>query len=132
VDAVLSPNAGRGLNFGWSIMEGFLCFNPPSGCDTSGLTLPILDYSHDNGACAVTGGYVYRGTQISSMDGTYFYADFCAGFVRSFQLQNGQLGPQTVWPLLSPGSQVTSFGEDARGELYIVTQGGGLFRIVAN
>ncbi len=132
VDAVLSPNAGRGLNFGWSIMEGFLCFNPPSGCDTSGLTLPILDYGHDNGACAVTGGYVYRGTQIPSMNGTYFYADFCAGFVRSFQLLNGQLGPQTVWPLLSPGSQITSFGEDARGELYIVTQGGGLFRIVAN
>lgn len=132
VDVVLGANAGRGLNFGWNIMEGFLCFNPPSGCNTSGLTLPILDYTHDNGACSVTGGYVYRGTLIPSVAGTYFYADFCAGFVRSFQLQNGALGPQTVWPLLSPGGQITSFGEDAQGELYIVTQGGGLFRIVAN
>lgn len=132
VDVVLGANAGRGLNFGWNIMEGFLCFNPPSGCNTSGLTLPILDYTHDNGACSVTGGYVYRGTLIPSVTGTYFYADFCAGFVRSFQLQNGQLGPQTVWPLLNPGGQITSFGEDAQGELYIVTQGGGLFRIVAN
>lgn len=132
VDVVLGANAGRGLNFGWNIMEGFLCFNPPSGCNTSGLTLPILDYTHDNGACSVTGGYVYRGTLIPSVTGTYFYADFCAGFVRSFQLQNGALGTQTLWPLLNPGGQISSFGEDAQGELYIVTQGGGLFRIVAN
>lgn len=132
VDAVEGPNAGRGINFGWNIMEGFLCFNPPSGCNMTGLTPPILDYTHDNGACSVTGGYVYRGSQIPSIAGTYFYADFCAGFVRSFQLLNGQLGPQTSWPLLNPGGQITSFGEDARGELYIVTQGGGLFRIVAN
>lgn len=141
VDAALAPSAGRGLNFGWKIMEGFLCFNPPSGCNTSGLTLPILDYEHDpdTGACSIIGGYVYRGTSNAAVVGTYFYADFCAGFVRSFRLQNGQLGTQNSWPLLSPpsGEQITSFGEDARGELYLVTQNpttqtGRVFHVIAN
>ena len=133
VDAVLAPSAGRQINFGWRIMEGFLCFNPPSGCNTSGLTLPILDYTHDDGACSIIGGYVYRGPLNPAATGRYFYADFCAGFVRSFQLQNGQPGSQNSWPLLSPpGNQITSFGEDARGELYLMTLAGGLFHIVAN
>ena len=133
VDAVLAPSAGRQINFGWRIMEGFLCFNPPSGCNTSGLTLPILDYTHDDGACSIIGGYVYRGTLNPAATGRYFYADFCAGFVRSFQLQNGQPRSQNSWPLLSPpGNQITSFGEDARGELYLMTLAGGLFHIVAN
>ena len=132
VDAVVGPNAGQGVNFGWNIMEGFACFNPPSGCNSIGLTPPILDYSHDAGACSVTGGYVYRGTLNPAVNGSYFYADYCAGFVRSFQLQGGQPSSQNTWPLLSPGGQITSFGEDARGELYILTQAGGLSRIVAN
>ncbi len=132
VDAVVGPNAGQGVNFGWNIMEGFACFNPPSGCNSSGLTPPILDYSHEAGACSVTGGYVYRGTLNPAVNGSYFYADYCAGFVRSFQLQGGRPSSQNTWPLLSPGGQITSFGEDARGELYILTQTGGLSRIVAN
>jgi Glucose / Sorbosone dehydrogenase len=134
VDVAQAPDAGRAINYGWDIMEGFLCFDPPSGCNTAGLTLPVLDYTHDDGACSIIGGYVYRGTKNSSMSGTYFYGDLCAGFVRSFQLQNGQLGTQNTWPLLSPpaGQQITSFGEDAQGELYLVTQPGGLFHLVAN
>jgi hypothetical protein len=65
--------------------------------------------------------------------GTYFYADFCAGFVKSFRYQNGQPTEQTAWPLLSPpGKFVTSFGEDAAGELYVMTQGGGLFKVISN
>ncbi len=129
-----APNAGKGINYGWRIMEGFLCFDPPSGCNTAGLTLPILDYTHDDGACSIIGGYVYRGTKTTAVTGTYFYGDLCAGFVRSFQQQNGQLGTQNTWPLLSPpaGQQITSFGEDAQGELYLVTQPGALFHIIAN
>lgn len=128
-----APNAGRGLNFGWRLMEGFLCFNPSFNCNTGSppLTLPVLDYPHDNGACAVTGGYVYRGSAMPALQGTYFYGDFCAAFVRSFRYQNGQPTEQTEWPLLSPpGGALTSFGEDADGELYVMTQGGGLFKFV--
>jgi len=131
----LAPNAGRALNYGWRLMEGFFCFNPSSNCNpgTPPLTLPVLDYPHDDGACAVTGGYVYRGSAMPALQGTYFYGDFCAGFVRSFRYQNGQPTEQTEWPLLSPpGGSVTSFGEDAAGELYLMTQGGGLFKFVPN
>jgi glucose/arabinose dehydrogenase len=128
-----APMAGRGLNYGWRLMEGFLCFNPSMACDTGGLTLPVLDYPHAGGACAITGGYVYRGSAIPSLQGTYFYADFCAGFVRSFRFTNGQPTEQAEWSLLSPpGSLITSFGEDAQGELYLTTQGGALWKIVQN
>ena len=128
-----APNAGRALNYGWRFMEGFLCFNPSSNCDSGGLTLPVLDYPHFSGACSVTGGYVYRGSAVLALRGTYFYADYCAGFVRSFRHQNGQPTDQKEWPLLSPpGSSVTSFGEDAAGELYVMTQGGGLFKFIPN
>jgi hypothetical protein len=128
-----APNAGRALNYGWRLMEGFLCFNPSSNCNSGSLTLPVLDYPHLGGACSVTGGYVYRGAAVPVLSGTYFYADFCAGFVRSFRYQNGQATEQKEWPLLSPsGSSVTSFGEDAAGELYVMTQGGGLFKFVPN
>jgi glucose/arabinose dehydrogenase len=133
IDVAIAPNAGRQVNYGWRLMEGFLCFNPSSNCNSGVLTLPVLDYPHLNGACSVTGGYVYRGSVKPDLRGTYFYADFCAGFVRSFRYQNGQPTEQTEWPLLSPpGSFVTSFGEDASGELYLMTQGGGLFKIVPN
>ncbi|TKB72265.1 MAG: PQQ-dependent sugar dehydrogenase [Nitrospira sp.] len=128
-----APNAGRALNYGWRFMEGFLCFSPSSNCNSGGLTLPVLDYPHLSGACSVTGGYVYRGSALPARNGTYFYADYCAGFVRSFRYLNGQPTEQTEWPLLSPpGSQVTSFGEDTDGELYVMTQGGGLFKFIPN
>ena len=125
-------NAGRGLNYGWRLMEGTLCFNPSSNCDSGNLTRPVLDYPHFSGACSVTGGYVYRGA-VPALRGTYFYADFCAGFVKSFRYQNGQPTDQKEWPLLSPtGGSITSFGEDAAGELYITTQDGGLFKFIPN
>lgn len=133
IDVSPAPTAGRALNFGWRLMEGFLCFNPSMNCNSGGLTLPVLDYPHFSGACSVTGGYVYRGSVMPALQGTYFYADFCAGFVRSFRYQNGQPTEQTEWPFLSPpGSFVTSFGEDAAGELYVMTQGGGLFKFIPN
>ncbi len=133
INVSVAPNAGRALNYGWRLMEGTLCFNPSSKCNLGGLTLPVLDYPHLSGACSVIGGYVYRGSVMPALSGTYFYADFCAGFVRSFRYQNGQPTEQTEWPLLSPpGSFVTSFGEDAAGELYVMTQEGGLFKFIPN
>jgi hypothetical protein len=114
-------------------MEGFLCFNTLSNCDPGGLTLPAIDYPHTGGACSVTGGYVYRGAAIASLQGTYFYADFCAGFVRTFRFSNGLVLDPAEWPRLSPtGGRVTSFGEDSAGELYLMNQGGGLWKIVAD
>ena len=131
IDVSRAPSAGRGLNFGWRLMEGFACFNPSTNCDPGGLTLPVLDYLHAQGACSVIGGFVYRGA-IASLKGTYFYGDFCAGFVRSFRF-TGQVTEQTEWPLLNAGpNSITSFGEDAQGELYVTIQSGILFKIVTN
>jgi glucose/arabinose dehydrogenase len=133
INVSLGPNAGLKLNYGWRLMEGTLCFNPSINCDSGNLTRPVIDYPHFSGACSVTGGYVYRGSIVPALRGAYFYADYCAGFVKSFRYQNGQPTEQKEWPLLSPpGSSITSFGEDAAGELYITTQGGGLFKFVPN
>lgn len=125
------PTAGRGLNFGWRLMEGSACFIPSANCNSGGLTLPILDYAHDNGACSITGGYVYRGQVVPAIQGTYFYADFCAGFVRSFRFNSGSAIDRTEWPLLATPS-ITSFGQDGAGELYIISRAGTVSRIVPN
>ena len=67
---------GRGLNYGWSLMEGDVCEQP--GCDTTGLTLPTFEYGHDQG-CAIVGGYVYRGSALPALAGQYIFGDYCAG-----------------------------------------------------
>jgi len=128
--ATSASGGGNGVNYGWKIMEGTSCFSAP--CDVPGLTLPVLEYDHSNGACSITGGYVYRGAVAPALQGTYFYADYCAGFVRSFRLVNGMVTERADWISLRPGGNITSFGEDAAGELYIMTSGGGLYRIVPN
>jgi len=120
--------AQAGVNYGWPIMEGITCYNA-SSCNQTGLTLPIVDYSHADG-CAVTGGYVYRGSAAPSADGVYFYSDFCSGWVRSFRYQAGQAMEQGEWPLLAPGDNVPSFGEDANGDLYVLAASGRVYRIV--
>jgi len=127
-----SSGGGKGVNYGWSVMEGMICFPPGAICTQSGLTLPVLDYPHVGGACSITGGYVYQGSAIPALEGTYFYADFCLGFVHSFRYVNGQVTDHADWPSLLPGGNITSFGEDAQGELYLMTQGGALWRIVSN
>lgn len=124
--APAADGAGRGVNYGWSRMEGDQCV--VEGCDQSGITLPLVQYDHTEG-CAITGGYVYRGLAIPALQGQYFYADFCEGWVKSIRAA-GDPGPPVDWPALSPGDNITSFGEDAAGELYIVTGGGGVFKIV--
>jgi glucose/arabinose dehydrogenase len=123
-----AEGAGRGLNYGWSVMEGSRCVRG-AGCDQTGLTLPTVEYDHSEG-CSVTGGYVYRGTAMPALHGNYFYADYCAGWVRSFKIQGGLVTEETDWPALEPGGQITSFGEDAQGELYLLTEQGGVFKIV--
>jgi glucose/arabinose dehydrogenase len=129
VNAVTAASGGgRGLNFGWRIMEGTNCFNPSSGCNQAGLTLPVVTYGRADG-CSITGGYVYRGSRVPPLTGHYLYSDFCDGWVRSFRLQDGVATSLTQWPTLQVSGSVTSFGRDASGELYIMTSAGALYRI---
>jgi glucose/arabinose dehydrogenase len=129
VDAVPAPDAGKGINFGWSIYEGTHCYRPP--CSPSGITMPVVEYAHASNACSVTGGYVYRGTRVTQLIGHYVYADLCSGFVGSFLLSGGMATQAHNWTSqLSPGGSIVSLGEDARGELYIVAYSGGVYQIV--
>ena len=124
-----SAGGGRAANYGWSVTEGTSCFADPD-CDPADFVLPVVEYDHDDG-CSVTGGFVYRGSAMPTLAGRYFYADFCAGWVRSFRLSGGEATDERDWPELSSFGQVSSFGEDANGELYILTGGdGSVYRIV--
>jgi glucose/arabinose dehydrogenase len=123
-----ADGGGKGLNYGWNLMEGTHCFRA-SSCDQAGLTLPAFEYSHQEG-CSITGGYVYRGSAIPALQGHYFYADYCQGWVRSLRYSSGTVTDQTEWPSLTPGGPVLSFGEDAAGELYVLDQGGRVSKVV--
>ena len=130
VDVGLASRRG-GENYGWNVMEGNHCFDPPAGCSSAGLTLPVVEYSHGDG-CSITGGYVYRGCRMPGYQGTYFYGDYCTALVRSFRFQNGAAADQRDWTsALSRGvDAISSFGVDADGEIYIVDHTGEIYRIV--
>jgi glucose/arabinose dehydrogenase len=126
--ASAADGAGRGTNYGWSRMEGRHCVSGDT-CDQSGLTLPVLEYDHESG-CSVSGGYVYRGTAIPELQGHYFYADYCQGWVRSFRIEAGAVVEEADWPNLRPGGPIPSFGEDSAGELYVLSADGRVLEIV--
>jgi len=121
--------AAGGVNYGWRIMEGSSCYiNEGVGCGHASLTPPIAEYSHTNGNCSVTGGYLYRGALVPSIAGDYVFGDFCSG-----RIWTATPGSPT-WPfaeqLVAP-FLISSFGEDAAGELYVADYfGGAIQRIV--
>ena len=113
----------RGGNYGWRIWEASECTGiDPALCQKSGFTFPIAEYSHDHGRCSVTGGYVYRGDRATLAAGTYVYADYCTGEI--FEHVNG-----TSTLALDTGLNISSFGEDELGEIYVVGLAGTVHRI---
>ena len=121
------PAGQAGVNYGWDVMEASDCFEPGSGCAREGLTLPVLEYTHDDG-CSITGGFVYRGQAIPGLQGHYLYADYCEGWVRSFRYAGGQAVDKRSYPLPDVGN-ISSFGEDAQRELYLISHRGTVHRI---
>lgn len=105
-----------GENYGWQVMEGTSCNDPPIGCDMTGLTLPVLEYSHSEG-CSVTAGHVYRGSVYPQLDGVFVYGDYCFGTIWGSVPSCG--GGWTSQQLLASGLNIASFGEDRAGELYV-------------
>ena len=111
------------VNYGWPITEALHCFSPSSGCDTAGLTMPVIEVAHgDAGTCSITGGVLYQGLEIPEANGHYFYSDYCGGYLRSFRYENGEAVDQTDWTdqVGVPGN-VVSFGTDFFGEIYVLT-----------
>jgi cysteine-rich repeat protein len=150
IDVDASP-VSSGVNWGWLPYEGNHCSNEDpmvggSGCGgtcppPAGFTFPVLEYTHGDG-CSVSGGYVYRGCALPDLLGTYFYSDFCSSFVRTFNGVSGGVAQNQADRTadVDPDGDlngVSGFGEDARGEIYIVSHGnfaagaGAVYRIEA-
>jgi glucose/arabinose dehydrogenase len=124
VDVQPSGSSG-GENYGWNTMEGD---HPYEGSEPpAGAIRPVFEYSHDGGGCTVTGGYVYRGEAIPALYGAYLFGDFCIGELEGLRLQDGRvIDHRVLGPVVS---NLSSFGEDARGELYAMSLSGGLYRL---
>ena len=117
-----------GQNYGWRLMEGLHCFNPAQ-CDPASLNvvLPVAEYDHSQG-CSITGGYVYRGTQFPALTGVYFYADYCSG--QLWGLRREANGSWSQAKLAQLDANISSFGQDAAGEVYVIDHRGKVFQIV--
>lgn len=125
------PSGQGGLNFGWSDMEGRRC-HLERDCDPSRYTPPIAVYGTRDEGCAVTGGYVYRGTASPLLTGGYVFSDYCSGTIWGFDAQTAvEAGDARMRRLASTPYNIVSLGEDEAGELLAVDFGGGIYRISA-
>lgn len=124
-------------NLGWNEREGYACYEPRTGCKSEGMIPPVVTYRTGHDGCTVVGGHVYRGKALPQLEGTYFYADHCTGMLRSFRWSAAE--PSKVkdhfdWkPALDPRDRlasITSFAEDADGELYVLSLDGTIKKLV--
>jgi glucose/arabinose dehydrogenase len=114
-------------NYGWARYEGRSVYDPQKPFVQKGdLVSPVFVYNHAGGECSITGGYVYRGAAVPSSKGRYFFGDYCTGKVWSATAGNGSLGAPRVEGAIP---QLSSFGEDGKGELYATSLGGTLYRL---
>ena len=129
----LVSNNPPNVNYGWRCYEGNVVYNTSSNCpNSSELTFPVGTYSHSNdGAfkCSITGGYAYRGSQLSGMDGVYFFADYCSQEIGmlSYDTNTQTWTRDLVFPNAS--GQWVTFGQDLSGELYVGSHGGQIYKI---
>jgi len=119
--ATVADGAGRGTNFGWSAFEGTARYNDDQSAD--GVVPPVFQYTHANGNCSVTGGYLYRGAAIPALRGAYLYTDYCGNGVRAIVVDASGKAGDAVQLTDQPGS-IVSFGEDANGEIYVCSLSG--------
>ncbi len=114
---------GAGANYGWNRLEGS---EPYSGDPPEDTVSPIFEYPNPDEGCTVIGGYVYRGTRIPGLDGTYLFSDYCNGTIRAITQRDGEVVAERE--LFAGPESITAFGEDHDGELYVLAQGSGLLR----
>lgn len=118
-----------GENYGWDIMEGKHCYEPSTGCDETGLVMPVTEYSHQEGY-SITGGFVYRGESYPALQGIYFFGDFGSGTFWGLQYDGTTWERQTLQGNTS--LRISTFGEDQAGELYLANYSAGeIFQIVS-
>lgn len=119
------PITQAGLNYGWRCYEGNSAYNT-TGCPAqSTMTFPIAVYDHSGGKCSITGGYVYRGNQYPSLQGKYFFADYCSTQIGILDTNNA-----ITWTSPYTGNNFSTFGEDNQKELYVAAVNSGkIFKI---
>lgn len=122
---MLPAGAAPGANFGWDVREGTSVHDRSETLGPGRLIDPVLEYGHDEGA-AITGGYVYRGADIPQLRGSYIYADIASNEIRSLRIADGHVTDRQRYPV--GADMMVSFGEDARGELYVATISGSVFK----
>jgi len=119
-----------GENYGWRLLEGFNTFKINEDVDISSLTMPVMEYNHKDGACSVTGGYVYRGEKYKKIDGTYFFGDFCSGIIWGLRKKNIE------WEFakfLKTDLLISSFGIDEKGNIFVIDfKSGDIYQLVFN
>ncbi len=125
IDFIPAAERNSGANWGWRLREGFHQFAGPS---PPGARDPIIERPQSAGDCAITGGYVYRGTQIPKLVGAYVYGDFCTGALRAAVQEGGVITQSRALGITVP--QLTSFGEDPSGELYATSRSGTVYKLV--
>jgi glucose/arabinose dehydrogenase len=118
---------GRGVNYGWRQMEGRHCY--VSGCSSAGKVRPIVEYSHGSSHCSVTGGHVYRGPE-TTLQGRYFFADYCSGYIWS--IAANAASPATPTRHYKSNRNISSFGEDELGNLYVVDLNGTVLQVTTS
>ena len=116
----------KGLNYGWNIMEGKSCYPAGSDCSTEGLELPVFQYDHSDNNRSITGGYVYRGSDIPALVGYYIYADFVSG--RIWALDISDLENPVNTEIFDADFRISSFGVDAENEMYVTAFDGNIYR----
>lgn len=116
----------RGGNYGWNVMEGIHCFEPSEGCDESGLEMPVWEYSHGEGS-SITGGFVYRGTDVPVLDGRYVVADYVSGRIWALTYDGVEAEAEE---LMDTALAISSFGVDQQEELYVLAFDGTIYRFV--
>jgi glucose/arabinose dehydrogenase len=120
----------RGGNYGWSIMEGFDCLDGEGSCNRYGLLPPVIDYDNGRGDCSVTGGFVYRGSAMPSLQGAYIYSDYCSGKIWSLRYDGSSVTEHEQIGLT--GFNVSTFAQGSDGEIYVLehAEAGGIYRVV--
>lgn len=121
-----SATSTGGENYGWNILEGVLCYPSGNNCPPPAhYSAPVWTYDHgtnDSIGCSITGGYVYRGSAYPRMNGIYFYSDYCTGTLWGLQPVSGSWQNKE---LLKTGANISSFGQDPQGEVYLMDYGNG-------
>ena len=116
-------DSNGGANYGWPLLEGSQCFVEENCAVSSWISYPQVEYGHRLG-CAVTGGYVYRGSELPELEGVYLFGDFCSGSIWGLGVNDD--GSREMVELLNADIAISSFGEDEAGELYVLNMAGGL------